>query len=151
MPDGIALIQAKGGSSVNTVPADAFVEVDANRTGTMGARLVKLARELQKLDREFLNFEDSAFSPSHPTLNIGLLDTREDHLWLSVSVRVTPNINQAQLDNWLERMKKMADEVSGVCIPQRLSPAALTPLNSALVMGAQEILRHLALPDKPIT
>jgi acetylornithine deacetylase/succinyl-diaminopimelate desuccinylase-like protein len=153
MPTGIAVVKARGGSSVNTVPADAFVEVDASKTfeNAVSVSFLKLARKLQGLDREFLNFEDQTFSPAHPTLNIGLLDTRKDHLWLSISIRVTPNIDQEQLDTWVTRMKKEAESLGGVCNPQRLSPAALTSLSSELVTGAIEIAKKLGLSEKPIT
>jgi acetylornithine deacetylase/succinyl-diaminopimelate desuccinylase-like protein len=158
LPEGVAVINAKGGSSVNTVPADAFVEIDANATfsemdsrESVGNKLVRLAREIQKLDREFLNFEDVVFSPSHPTLNIGMLDTREDYLWLSVSIRVTPNISHDQLTAWLDRLKKIAELSGSKFKPQRISPAALTSLSSELVVGAQEILKSMRQPSEPIT
>jgi len=158
MPDGISIVRTKGGSSVNTVPDNAYVEVDANpafsnepKNGTISRRLVALTRELQTLNLEFTNFENKAFIPSHPTLNLGLLDTREDHLWLSISVRVTPQISEELLTSWIDRMKKAAEKIGGVCKPMRLSPAALTPLDSELVTGCLAISKKLGLPETPIT
>ena len=156
LPLGMTVLKAKGGSSVNTVPADAFIELDANhqyphQEKCVAPKLISLVRELQKLDREFLNFENFQFSPAHPTLNIGVLNTHEDGLHLSVSVRLTPQIQDEVIQTWIERLKAFCFEKDILCVPKRLSPAALTPLTSPLVTGAMEISKKLGLSEKPIT
>lgn len=153
MPRGIAVLRAKGGSSVNTVPADADIEVDGEKQfpNSVGEKLVSLTKELQKLEREFLRFENKLFSPSFPTLNPGLLKTTEDGLELSVSFRITPNIELSQLDQWVSRLEQFSVKNEMQAKRSRLSPPAFTPVESELVMGARDISRSLGLSDKPIT
>jgi acetylornithine deacetylase/succinyl-diaminopimelate desuccinylase-like protein len=153
MPEGIAVIAARGGSAVNTVPADAHVEVDASTTfaNSAGTLLVKVVKHLQKLERDFMSFDDKQFSPSHPTVNVGILETEANGLTLKVSFRITPQIDEALVEKWITQMKEFAKTLKIDFMPERLSPSALTPLDSELVRGAVEISKHLGLPSKPIT
>jgi acetylornithine deacetylase/succinyl-diaminopimelate desuccinylase-like protein len=153
MPKGIAIIRATGGSSVNTVPADANVEVDGTKTfaNSVGDKLINLLKELQRLEREFLNFENSEFSPASPTLNMGLLATVEKGLEISVSFRITPDISLSQVDSWVKSLEIFSEGQNISCHKSRLSPPAMTSLKSELVTGAIEISRKLQLPVIPIT
>jgi len=153
LPRGTAILKASGGSSVNTVPADAEIEIDGAKvfSNSVGERLVSLVKELQKLEREFLNFENKEFSPSCPTLNPGILTTAENGLSLSVSFRITPDINSAQIDKWMERFEDFSKKHAIKCNRSRLSPPALTSIKSDLVTGALEISKKLKLSEKPIT
>lgn len=156
LPEGLGILEASGGTVINTVPSNAQIEVDANfmlPSGKMGVgtRLVKITREIQKLEREFLNLENKEFSPSTPTLNVGVLKTTEKGLKLSVSFRMTPQITKMQIDQWWSFLEKAAQKLNIRFVPERISIAALTPLDSELISGALEISKKLGLPDKPIT
>ena len=153
MPRGIAILSAKGGSSVNTVPADADIEFDGTKhfPNSAGEKFVSLIKELQKLEREFLRFENKLFSPAFPTLNPGLLKTTSEGLELSVSFRITPNIEMSQLDQWVTRLEIFCDKAEMIAKRSRLSPPAFTSLESELVKGALDISKSLGLSDKPIT
>jgi succinyl-diaminopimelate desuccinylase len=121
--------------------------------GKMGVaqKIVKLVRELQKLEREFLNFENESFSPATPTLNIGVLKTNQKHIELFVSFRFTPQILQKQIDLWWHKLETECGLIDIHFVPERVSPAALTPLESPLVQGALTTAKKLSLPEKPIT
>ncbi len=152
LPEGIAILEARGGSVVNTVPADAHVEVDGVVTfsSSIGSKLVKLVREFQKLEREFLNFEDPSVFPPYPTLNVGVLKTNEEGLKVKVSLRMPPNITDKQIQDWLSHLGRVATILGVRCIVERISYSALTSLESPLVLGAQEISKQMKLQDKPI-
>ena len=112
---------------------------------------MSLARELRRLEGDFLNFETKEFSPSHPTLNPGVLKTSIAGLELNVSFRITPNVPVSQIEEWIAQMEKFSEGQGIQCRRSRLSPPALTPLSSALVMQSREILKRMGLPDQPIT
>ncbi len=156
LPAGIGILQVSGGTVANTVPANAQIEIDAGfilLPGKLsaGIRIVKLVRELQRLEREFLNFETPLFSPSHPTLNFGVCKTLPDCLRITVSFRFTPQIDKSQVNIWWDRLSKFSIENLMTFKPDRLSESALTPLNSELIMGAIAICKSQKLRDKPIT
>jgi len=153
LPRGTAIIKATGGSSVNTVPADAEIEIDGAKvfTNSVGEKLVDLVKELQKLEREFLNFENKQFSPAFPTLNPGALETNDEGLKLIVSFRITPDIEPRQIEEWMAKLERFSKKNGLKCNQSRLSPPALTPLKSDLVTGALEISKYLKLSEKPIT
>ncbi len=153
LPRGTAILKASGGSSVNTVPADAEIEIDGTKVfnNSVGEKLVELIKELQKLEREFLSFENKQFSPGFPTLNPGALETTEAGLKLTVSFRITPDIEPKQIGEWMARLEKFSAKHNIECARSRLSPPALTSLKSDLVIGALEISKSLNLSVKPIT
>jgi acetylornithine deacetylase/succinyl-diaminopimelate desuccinylase-like protein len=153
MPRGIAILKAHGGSSVNTVPADANIEVDADKSisHSVGEKFVGLIRELQKLEREFRNYENKSFAPAFPTLNPGLLSTDDVGLKLVVSFRITPDIDLAMVDGWANSLTDYANSHGFKANRSRLSPPSLTDLKSDLVYGALEISKELKFPEKPIT
>ncbi len=156
LPEGIGLLVAKGGTVANTVPSYAQIEIDpgfilpSEHVGS-GMRLVKLVRELQRLEREFLNFENPAFSPPTPTLNIGVLNTTETCLKLTVSFRVTPQITPEQIETWWQRLGGFAEKNGCLFTADRMTNSAMTPLDSELITGAVEISKKLKLPESPIT
>ncbi len=153
MPQGIAVLKAFGGSTVNTVPADASIEVDATKTFTesVGKKLLSLVKELQKLEREFLAFDNKSFNPPCPTLNVGTLDTTDEGLKISVSFRLTPDIEVKKAHEWVERIESHGKKNKYIAKASRISPPGMTSLSSELVSGALEIARNLSLPDQPIT
>lgn len=153
LPKGIAVIRASGGVSNNTVPADANIEVDPSKVfkKSIGDELVSLFKELQKLEREFLNYEDKNFSPSYPTMNPGILRTDEEGLTLNVSFRITPNIEKTVIEQWLQKMTAFSQAKGMKFVAQRMSPPALTSIESSLVQGAIDIAKKLNLKEKPIT
>lgn len=153
LPRGTAILNASGGSSENTVPADAEIEIDGGKVfdSSVGDKLVLLFQELQKLEREFLNFDNRDFAPPSPTLNPGVLETKEWGLNLAVSFRITPEVRAHQLEEWIERFEKFSKKNGMECVRKRISPPALTPITGELVKGAIEISKRLSLPLKPIT
>lgn len=156
LPSGVSIVEAHGGTVPNTIPAMAQIEVDPHFDFSthhigVGTKLVKIVKELQRLEREFLNFENPQFSPPHPTLNIGVLKTENNMLKLTVSFRLTPQITQGQINQWWERMGKMAQDHGAHFKSERISPSALTSLDSEIVKGAIEISKKLGLPQNPIT
>jgi acetylornithine deacetylase/succinyl-diaminopimelate desuccinylase-like protein len=70
---------------------------------------------------------------------------------LEVSFRLTPQINEKQMDEWVNRLIKNCLTWGCEAKLSRLSKPALTPLDTDLVQGAVEIVRTLGLSAKPIT
>lgn len=153
LPDGIAVWSAHGGSSINTVPPDAHVEVDATEVfiSSVGSRLIKITKELTKLEKELAKFQNPTFSPPSPTVNIATLRTEERGLTLGVSARLTPDVTEADVEGWVSRLKDYINALGGDCRVIRMSSPALTPLDSPLVKGAVEISQAMGLSEKPIT
>jgi len=118
---------------------------------SVGEKLVELVKELQKLEREFLSFENKEFSPAFPTLNPGALETTEAGIKLTVSFRTTPDIETKQIEKWMTRLENFSKKHCLKFNRSRVSPPALTPLKSELVIGALEISKALKLSEKPIT
>jgi succinyl-diaminopimelate desuccinylase len=156
LPAGVGVLHASGGTVVNTVPSQAQIEVDVGRllpkgVRGVGQRLIKLQKELERLSREFLIYEDKNFSPPHPTLNLGVLRTERDRIWAQVSFRFTPQIEMTKIESWWENLEMFCHEHEIIFKKESWTPPALTPKNCDLISGAQEISKLLNLKTDLIT
>ncbi|MCC6276952.1 MAG: M20/M25/M40 family metallo-hydrolase [Oligoflexia bacterium] len=153
MPRGVGLLSISGGSAVNTVPADATLEMDAGHVFKEAAsiKLLELFRALNRLETEFLSHEYKEFHPPHPTLNLGIVRTDEQKIWGRFSVRITPQIDDSTVKNWTGRVEELCKSQKIQFFIERSSPAALTPTASELITTAIGISKQLGLSETPIT
>jgi len=96
LPEDIALLEVEGGINHNTVPAHAFLELDfvTLEGETLLSRLLAIYKELKNLEHLFYLYNDSQFSPSYPTLNIGKITTLEDCIVIIGCCRIPPVVSQ---------------------------------------------------------
>lgn len=153
LPQGAYVQSISGGVSINTVPAEASVEVDPSRVcqNSASQKLVELVRFINKLEREFLGFSNEAFSPSHPTANVAMIRTSSEEIKVFTSYRITPNISTEQVSSWVERLGKKCEELGCFMEEKRRSNPAMTDVKSPLIQAAIETAGVAGTPRDPIT
>jgi acetylornithine deacetylase/succinyl-diaminopimelate desuccinylase-like protein len=152
LPDSVTLMEIDGGTNYNTVPAHAFLEVDVTPVKQpMTKRLHAIYQAIQSLEKEFKTFHDPEFFPSHPTLSIGIIRTYEDHVFVSGSCRIPPNITQTVYEGWMHRLQAVCEKQDSTFRVTDYKKPFRTLSNSILVKGCLDELRRLQLPDKCMT
>ncbi len=152
LPDSVTLMEIDGGTNYNTVPAHAFLEVDVTPVKQpMTKRLQAVYQAIKGLEKEFKNYHDPEFFPSHPTLSIGIIRTYEDHVFLSGSCRIPPNITQSVYEGWMKKLQAICETHSSVFRVTDYKKPFRTMPNSILVKGCLDELRHLGLPYQCMT
>jgi acetylornithine deacetylase/succinyl-diaminopimelate desuccinylase-like protein len=109
MPQDLIVMEMDGGVNFNTVPANAFLEVDSYNglKDSIGKKLVSIYRSIKDLETQFL-----AYQHNPPTLNIGVVRTFEDHIFISGSCRVPPNLGTDVYELWMQKLK-ISCEITG--------------------------------------
>lgn len=106
IPESVAIMEIDGGNNYNTVPSHAFLELDFTPVSNpVNSKIKNIFSAIKTLESEFKNHNDESYSPSYPTLNIGLIRTLEDHILMSGSCRILPSISQDTFDKWMNFLR----------------------------------------------
>lgn len=116
MPNGIAIMEIEGGVNHNTIAASASLEIDlaAGLADPMARKLVRIRSAIKKVEAEFPRFPDPQFSPSDPTMNIGMVRTLEDHVKIGGCVRLPPTVSQADYEAWMQVLREACAQEEAV-------------------------------------
>ncbi len=153
LPDTVNIMEVDGGINFNTVPSNAFLEIDMISTvkTPIATKLANIYRGLKELEKEFLKYEDKEFFPSTPTLNIGLIRTNENDVQISGSCRLPPIITHEIYEKWMEQLRGLCEQNGGVFSVNDYKKPFRTEVNSILVKGCLDELRALGLKSEPTT
>ena len=153
LPDSVNIMEIDGGINFNTVPGNAFLEIDmiSPVKNPIAKRLVNIYRGLKELEKEFLKHEDKEFYPSTPTLNIGLIRTNENDVQISGSCRLPPIVTHEIYERWMEQLRGLCEENGATFSVNDYKKPFRTEVNSILVKGCLDELRALGLKSEPTT
>jgi len=132
------------------VSASAYLEIEpvSGHQDPMAKKLNTIYQAIRELEDEFLQYEDSEFSPAQPTLNIGVVRTLDDHIYISGNCRTTPGVSLEVYQKW---MKDLRDDCARVGADFRVTDYKVpffTEQESAFVQGCQQELEALGLGAK---
>ncbi|MEZ0390952.1 MAG: M20 family metallopeptidase [Pseudobdellovibrionaceae bacterium] len=147
LPENIVVMEMDGGVNFNTVPANAFLEIDpvSGFSDPMSKKVSTLYRAILEMETQFLSYQDPDFTPSHPTLNIGLVRTFEDHVFISGTCRLPPVVTQEIYDGWMALLKKKAESVGADFRVTDYKRPYRTNENSPFVKGCLAELDEMGL------
>lgn len=147
LPENIVVMEMDGGVNFNTVPANAYLEIDpvSGFSSPMSKKVATLYRAILELETQFLSYQDLDFTPSHPTLNIGLVRTFEDHVFISGTCRIPPVVSHEIYDGWMAFLKDKADLVGANFIVKDYKRPYRTDEKSSFVKGCLEELKEMGL------
>jgi acetylornithine deacetylase/succinyl-diaminopimelate desuccinylase-like protein len=153
MPENLAIMEVEGGVNFNTVPASAWLEIDpvAGHKQPMARKLTTIYRALCDLENEFLQFEDESFRPSIPTLNIGIVRTLENHVFISGNCRINPSVSFETYQSWINRLKEVCQGQDAEFRVTDYKMPFMTDVSSDFAQGCLADLKELGLDAKPVT
>lgn len=150
LPDSVAIMEIDGGANYNTVPSNAFLELDLTPImNPINSKISTIYKAIKKLEKEFSLIHDDSFNPARPTLNIGLIRTYVDHILISGSCRILPSIPQEKFEKWMNDLKLVCEENQSSFRVTDYKKPFKTQDSSVLLKGAQSILNELGLVSKP--
>lgn len=153
LPDGIVVMEMDGGVNFNTVPANAFLELDlvSGINDPMAQKVRTIFKAIKNLELDFQNYKDEEFNPSHPTLNIGLIRTEEDHVLISGSCRIPPIVTNEIYEKWMKDLDSVCQSVGAHFRVADYKRPYRTENDSMLVRGCLSEMEKLGLNPKCIT
>ncbi|GIL18810.1 MAG: hypothetical protein BroJett040_25610 [Oligoflexia bacterium] len=150
MPEDLVVMEIDGGVNFNTVPANAFLELDlvSGHKMPMSSKLARLYRAILNLEELFLQFRDNGFNPPHPTLNIGIIRTHADHVFLSGSCRLPPVVTNETYERWMKGLQEVCQKIHADFKITDYKRPFKTDENSIFVRGCLSELKAMGLSDK---
>ena len=150
LPEGVVLMEIEGGTNHNTVANNVFLELDL--FGGVPDPMVKKLRHLyllfQEISSDFLITVDRDFTPCNPTFNLGLVQSTEDDVQLTIACRFPPVVTEDQYRHWLEKIQKGASQVGGEVRVVDYKRPYKTDLESPFVKDCLQVLIDCGF-DKP--
>lgn len=153
MPDSVTLMEIDGGVNYNSVPGHALLEIDvvSSTSKPIIKKIMTISRQIKNLEKEFKKFLDSDFFPPHPTLNIGLVRTYQDHILIAGTCRIPPMISNETYEAWMSHLHSVCNENGSHFRVTDYKKPFRTKETSDFVVACQAELKALGLDDKPQT
>ena len=151
LPDGLVVMELEGGTTFNTVPAHAVLEIDmvGGLKETIGTKIGQILNVIHELERRFLQSPDAEFTPPEPTLNIGLVRTFEDFVKFSGCCRMPPTVTHEVYEEWMTTLRRACESVGAVFRVTDYKQPFRTAAEDDLLKICQEELARQGLPAMP--
>ncbi len=139
LPQGIAIMDMDGGSSHNTVPSSAFLEIDlaSHFRHSIIPKLSAILTAMHELE-------------SHVTLNLGTVRTFETNVTFVGSCRFRSEILSSQTEIWMAEFKSACEKQDATFCVKEFKAAFSTPIDSPFLQGCQSLLEEMRLPAAPV-
>lgn len=147
LPSDLAVMNVDGGVNTNTVPAQAFLEIDTQSgfRQSMAMKLNHIFAAVRRLENEFLLHRDLDFSPPYPTLNLGSIRTHEYGVEISGTVRIPPNVSNEIYEQWMRKFMLDCQTVAAQFRVSNYKRPYRTDPQGNLVRLAKSVARELNL------
>lgn len=141
LPSGIAIMDLDGGTSYNTVPAAAVLEIDV--VGSIRepilTKIAAITRALVEMEDKLRQIPAPGFVPPYPTVNLGTIRTLTDHVCLTGSCRLPPSVSESVYEEWMGAMQRTCADLGAVFTVKDYKAAFATVANSAVVRAGQGV------------
>lgn len=153
LPNNCVIMNIEGGINYNTIPAHAFLEIDLVnlKDPLLLSRLNALYKVILQIQSDFQNYNDTEFSPSTPTLNIGYIKTHQNYIQILVTCRIPPSLHQEALDRWIDTLKSACQTLNCHLQVNDFKKPFRTPENSILLKSCRDELHSLGITPSLIT
>lgn len=151
LPDGLVVMEIEGGTSFNTVPGHAVLEIDmvGGLRETIGTKIGRILAAVAEVETAFKKCPDHEFTPAEPTLNIGLVRTFEDFVKFSGCCRMPPTVTHETYESWMSILRSACESVGAVFRVTEYKQPFRTTGEHALVKTCREELGKLGLDVNP--
>jgi len=109
LPSGLVIMDLDGGINDNSVPSQAFLEVDfvGSIKAPTAEKLVRIYECLKELEVKMKSHRDERFTPDHATLNLGTVRTSSSGIHISGSCRVPPSVTDLIYREWMSHLEAL--------------------------------------------
>lgn len=147
LPESVSIMEIDGGTNFNSVPTHALLELDVESSAkvSMSKKVASIYTLIKQLDVDFRQYSDNEFVPSHPTLNVGVIRTHEDHVAIQGSCRIPPVITHEIYEKWMAQLKSVCEEQGAVFRINDYKKPFRTATESTLVTACKAELEAMNL------
>lgn len=145
LPEGIAVMDLDGGTSYNSVPGSAVLEIDlvGGFRDPIVPKLVAVLGALREIEVEMKHFVAAGYTPTHPTINIGMIRTYPDQVRLIGSCRLPPPVTDRDYEAWMDRVRNSCAAVKSTFRIRDYKSAFQTSPDSTFIRDCQAVVQTL--------
>lgn len=145
MPDNVVIVEMDAGTRQNMIPNQAMVELDvaASFKDPVIRKINFLYNTMNEVQNEMKSVVDKVFTPEHSTISVGVIRTFEDHILVSGSCRILPNVKQEEYEKWMQMISRACEQVGAEFRLQDYKRPFRTDEKSVLIKGALAELEKL--------
>lgn len=145
MPDNVVVVEMDAGTRQNMIPNQAMVELDvaASFKDPVIRKINFLYDTMKSVQNEMKSVVDKVFTPEHSTISVGVIRTFEDHILVSGSCRILPNVKQEEYEKWMQMISEACEKVGAEFRLQDYKRPFRTDEKSVLIKGALAELEKL--------
>ena len=145
MPDNVVIVEMDAGTRQNMIPNQAMVELDvaASFKDPIIKKINFLYNTMNEVQNEMKSVVDKVFTPEHSTISVGVIRTFEDHILVSGSCRILPNVKQEEYEKWMQMISRACEQVGAEFRLQDYKRPFRTDEKSVLIKGALAELEKL--------
>ncbi len=145
MPDNVVIVEMDAGTRQNMIPNQAMVELDvaASFKDPVIKKINFLYNTMNEVQNEMKSVVDKVFTPEHSTISVGVIRTFEDHILVSGSCRILPNVKQEEYEKWMQMISRACEQVGAEFRLQDYKRPFRTDEKSVLIKGALAELEKL--------
>lgn len=114
MPAGLCVLSVEAGHSMDSVPAEALLELDLSKNfeDTISKNLVAVVHKFDSIIADnFSKVAINEYEVSLPKFNIGLVETLDEHVELSIQFYLPQIVNQEVFQSWLTQINKNLEDL----------------------------------------
>lgn len=150
LPTGLAIMDFDGGINDNSVPPQAFLEIDfvGDLKKPTSEPLSRIHQCLKELEEKMQEHTDERFYPSFATLNLGTIRTTSAGVHLSGSCRIPPSVDDQVYRKWMNEVGQVCEEL-GARFSIREYRRGFDSFESEFVKDVCAINKKLGLSEKP--
>lgn len=149
LPSGLAIMDLDGGVNDNSVPPQAFLEIDfvGDLKEPTAEKLIRIHQCLKDLRIKMQSQKDLRFNPEHATLNFGTIRTRSAGVHISGSCRIPPSVQDSVYRSWIGEVETVCAGL-GARFSVRDYRRGFDSFDSDFARGVCEINESLDLPGE---
>ncbi len=112
LPEGIAIMDLDGGTSQNSVPNTAVLEIDlvGGFRDPILPKISRIFRAVKELEQRLKEFAPNVESSTRSYLNLGMIRTTADEVLLTGTCRLPPSASDGQYEAWMKELAAAARE-----------------------------------------
>lgn len=113
LPEGTAIISVDGGTSSESIPDTAYLELDLVEGMEDGIlhRLIHIEESLRRLSIELKSVNDEDCVPPYSTITVGQIRTYPEEIKLSGICRLIPARGRDLYESWLDKLRLSCSQV----------------------------------------
>lgn len=146
LPESIRVINVDGGTYFNTIPTQAELEFDISAKPDKwdAGRLKMIYNKIKDLEETFNTFPSPDFDPPMPTINLGFIRTKTDHIQLQGAVRWSSHISDRDYVSWMKSLSSVCEEQGAIFRVLDTKRPFVTDKSDSFVSDCLMEMRHFS-------